>query len=307
MTHQAASGASSLFIRLFNGKNFEFESPCIEPIHVESVAHSAAQLPRFCGHQREFVSVAEHSVLVSRVLEDELQRRDLAFEGLLHDFHEPLSGGDIPRPFKRSRFFAGANELEAQVASRVRAWFALPEKLTPLVHQADLMVFAAEVQQNMNGPQEDFHCPYPSAQIKLRFLDWKQAKKAFLLRFYELSPPNLDGLMMAFAASDRLRSYRKESFTSFTRWFPDTAEWAMLLGWAEADPLRAQREAIEWIKGLKRNNADPELVEAIGASLCMVARLMDWRSLTMPFLDHVQSTFVQSSTAYQARVYAEGL
>lgn len=174
-------------ITILNGNSIAFENVDMDLVDIESLAHSLAQFPRFGGHQREFVSVAEHSVMVAEVMERELGRPDIAFEGLIHDLHETLSGGDIPRPYKRSPFFAAVPVLEMRVSEKIRARFGLPNELSELVHTADMMVFAAECNQNTNdGPHAGFHKPCPAANIQLRYWPWKEAKARFLAEFERL-------------------------------------------------------------------------------------------------------------------------
>lgn len=174
-------------IQLVNGQNVPFEDFDPASISIEALAHSFAQTPRFGGHQLDFVSVAEHSVLVAQVLEGELARPDLAFEGLMHDIHEPISGGDMPRPYKNSAYFAPAAVLEARSAARLRTHFGLPPELSELVHQADMMVFAAECEQNTSGPLRETRKPYKAANIQLRYWTWKEAKAQFMAAFERLA------------------------------------------------------------------------------------------------------------------------
>lgn len=290
---------SDRVIRLFNGTNFAFENPQdYREFDVESLAHSLAQLPRFLGHQRNFVSVAEHSVLVSLVLEHELRREDLAFEGLMHDAHEPLSGGDVPRPFKRSRAFDGFNEFERRTATRLRATFRLPSKLDPLVAKADLMVFAAEVEQNMNGPRGDFECPYPAAKVELRYWDWREAKYQFLKRYYTLQGQRHDEVLEAISQSENLRRIigRVASKRQTVELLKQTPEFARLSAWINTRPPREAREGmLGWIDVLKADcfaTVSPEL-ESV-AWLCAIA-------VFESMCDHKDTDILQSLASLQLR------
>lgn len=71
---------------------FDLEHPERYTFRIEEIAHALSNLCRFSGHGL-FYSVAEHSVNVSRLLEG-----DARLFGLLHDAHEPYTGGDIARP-----------------------------------------------------------------------------------------------------------------------------------------------------------------------------------------------------------------
>lgn len=175
-------------IRLFDGSDFAFEDPNAPWPTIETVAHSLGQLPRFLGHQRNFVSVAEHCVLVSEVLEHELRLPGLSWAGLMHDAHEALSGGDVPGPMKNSVYFHSVKTLEAELAARARAHWYLPAKLNDVVKRADRMVMRAEAEQNLNGPMDEFECGVPAARINLRYWDWRRAKREFVKRAYRFRP-----------------------------------------------------------------------------------------------------------------------
>jgi hypothetical protein len=168
-------------IRLFNGKNFRASAPNLRDVDVESFAHSIAQLPRFLGHQKRFVSVAEHSVLVAMVVGTELHRPDLGREALMHDLHECVSGGDIPTPYKKLPQFQGLVAFEKQMAEIVRTALGLPLELSEPVKRADSILLSTEVLANMNGSVEEFALEHePTTLFKLQFWDSETAEKRFL-------------------------------------------------------------------------------------------------------------------------------
>ena len=76
------------------GRQFWPASPDPEQIQIEDIAHALSNLCRFGGHTREFYSVAQHSVLVSQNVPD-----DLRLVGLMHDATEAYCG-DMIRPLK---------------------------------------------------------------------------------------------------------------------------------------------------------------------------------------------------------------
>lgn len=85
-------------IQLVNGRYFHFLNPDPDSFDIETIASALSRLCRFTGHSKHFYSVAQHSVLVSRLLEDH-GHPDLALDGLLHDASEAFVG-DLSRPLK---------------------------------------------------------------------------------------------------------------------------------------------------------------------------------------------------------------
>lgn len=120
----------------------------IEPdpskIHVPDIAHALAAIPRFGGHTVEPYSVAQHSVLVSRIIEARGLSRRVALWGLLHEVAEALSGfGDVCGPVKRLPHVAAVvKPIERAIeAAAAEAWGFPPDFAScPTVKRADRLV-----------------------------------------------------------------------------------------------------------------------------------------------------------------------
>lgn len=87
----------SNYITTYTGRQFEFENPQPEMIHIDDIAHALSMLCHWNGQCRDFFSVAQHSILVSYVV----NQNDIMLMkwGLLHDASEAYLG-DVSRPLK---------------------------------------------------------------------------------------------------------------------------------------------------------------------------------------------------------------
>lgn len=74
-----------------------------EDIDIIDIAWSLAHIFRFNGHLRHQISVAKHSIYVSKLLPDNLK-----LAGLLHDAHEAYTG-DVTRQVKAYLKYRGAD------------------------------------------------------------------------------------------------------------------------------------------------------------------------------------------------------
>lgn len=110
--------SSSCHMLTFSGRDYLPTQMVPADVHVEDVAHALSLICRFGGHTEVHYSVAQHSLLVARILEDQGAPVEAQLAGLLHDAHEAYIG-DIPTPIK-SALGAAWHDLEADVAAAVR-------------------------------------------------------------------------------------------------------------------------------------------------------------------------------------------
>src|SRR6185295_13075391 len=85
------------YITTFTGAHFDYSNP--GPFRIRDIAHSLSYTARFRGHTRFFYSVAQHSLMVSWMLEVRGQSEYVQLCGLLHDAHEAYTG-DVPTPLE---------------------------------------------------------------------------------------------------------------------------------------------------------------------------------------------------------------
>lgn len=127
---------------------------------VGEIAHSLATINRYTGHALRPISVAEHSLLVSDIIERELGLGVHAqMAGLMHDAHECVCS-DQSSPTKQM-LGAAWHDFEREWEHAFHKAFGLCEAFAcygPAVKRADLMALATERRDLMHpgGP------PWPS-------------------------------------------------------------------------------------------------------------------------------------------------
>lgn len=126
-----------------SGRYFDFSALDNGQIAIEDIAHALSHICRFTGHTRFFYSVAQHSVLVSRLVPPEL-----AFEALMHDAHEAYVG-DMASPLKA--LVPEFKRVERTVECLVRLRFGLPLVMSPEVKHADLVALRTEQRDCMGS------------------------------------------------------------------------------------------------------------------------------------------------------------
>lgn len=82
------------WMQTFTGKRFHFQETPPEDIDIVDIAHALSNKPRFGGHLDDTFSVAQHSLVICRLLPPEY-----ALEGLLHDCAEAYLP-DVYTPLK---------------------------------------------------------------------------------------------------------------------------------------------------------------------------------------------------------------
>src|SRR5215207_10148348 len=115
------------FIQTLTGRRMNPLDAAPEDIDPVDIAGALANLCRFGGHSRGFYSVAQHSVIVCDLLEQQVATPDELMAALLHDAAEAYLG-DLPHPIKHrsdlgTAYKVAEQRLEAVIAER----FSLPD------------------------------------------------------------------------------------------------------------------------------------------------------------------------------------
>ena len=180
-----------------SGNYFDFLAPDTCEIHIEDIAHALSHICRFTGHTRQFYSVAQHSVLVSRHLEfialcdnsfertGGLSGKELANAGLLHDSAEAFIG-DISRPLKQ--LLPDYKVIEERVERAIFPIFGLHFPLPLAVKHADLVLLATEQRDLMPEHDDEWALIKEIQPLQERIVPWtsEQAFREFMQRYEEL-------------------------------------------------------------------------------------------------------------------------
>lgn len=123
-------------IQLASGGYLDLLDPQPEDIHIEDIAHGLSNICRFGGHTKEFLSVAQHSVFCSELVEPEL-----AIVGLLHDASESFLGDSIS-PLKA--LLPDYRKIEQQLERVIADRFGYRFEQIALVKPVDLIALITE-------------------------------------------------------------------------------------------------------------------------------------------------------------------
>lgn len=168
------------WIQTHSGRRFNPISPNPDAIVIQDIAHALSMQCRFSGHSKKFYSVAQHSVYVSHICNEED-----ALWGLLHDASEAYLV-DVPRPLKRSGLIQGYIEAEARMMEAVCQRFGLPIQEPPSVKKADTKLLATEARDLMAPLHSDWVQPVSPLPFVIESWEPQKAKDMFMQRFFEL-------------------------------------------------------------------------------------------------------------------------
>lgn len=173
------------WLQTYTGTKYWPLDPRAEEVNIEDIAHALSNVCRYAGHTSRFYSVAEHSVLVSKLVAPEL-----ALQGLLHDATEAYIL-DVPRPLKP--YLTNYAEIEELNWKVIAEKFNVDVEMHPSVKHADNAILVKEMsvlmrgtkpRSVMSGDMGTINVPEDMYIIGM-LPEWSKA--AFLGRFAELT------------------------------------------------------------------------------------------------------------------------
>jgi len=162
-----------------------------EDVDINDIAHHLALCNRYAGATPWPLSVAQHSVYVSLIVDSgSKEDKFLALQGLLHDGSEAYLG-DVTKWLKATPEMAEYRRIEARTQQTIYERFGCEIVLHPDVDIADQQICAYEMfsfkkkWSSLPGYGE----PPESVLFRIgmwRPITWDRAEQAFLARFHEL-------------------------------------------------------------------------------------------------------------------------
>ncbi len=162
------SSNTNTWILTRNARKVDFCNITNSEFTLQDIASHLCCTPRFAGATMAPWSVAHHSLLVSKILEQENQSVYVQLAGLMHDAHEAYIG-DLPTPFvnampPHAREWVGSVKFQLDVAIFNQLHISLPSpKVHDLVKQADVTALLYERRKLL-----PHHPDWPSQQLENR-------------------------------------------------------------------------------------------------------------------------------------------
>lgn len=178
--------AASHYIETASGKKLYFTAPVFDKY---DCAAATAKLCRYTGHSRRFLSIAEHQVLVSEIMEY-LELGD-PFEGCNHDDTEYVLG-DVSSPLKS--LLPDYKRIEKHVERTFRGQLGLPLEITEGCKKADWLALFIEAATFVPSGGADWVAPDGikeeakalASKFWIRGWSWEEAERNWLARFNQL-------------------------------------------------------------------------------------------------------------------------
>lgn len=169
------------------GLEVDLQAPKTDAINIMDIAHALSMQCRYNGMTSIFYSVAEHCVMVAKLVKDAGGTEHDQLCALMHDAHEAYIG-DMIQPMKTMGF-----EMFDTIEAIFDAVIALRFGLTPddrtreRIHNADMDAAATEMRDLTRYEKEVWQgVGRAQEEIIANSMSPWEAREAFLARFKEL-------------------------------------------------------------------------------------------------------------------------
>lgn len=180
------------WLQTYTGKAFYPLDPRPEDICIEDIAHALSNICRYGGHCSEYFSVAQHCVVVSRLVPEGME-----MWGLLHDASEAYLV-DIPRPVKE--YLSDYNTIETVCMNVIAEKFGLTLPIPEEVKMADNAALKIEREKLMKKADKclwsidalDIDLPWYGNYMSINLITYTPSfsKYYFLERYKEILENN---------------------------------------------------------------------------------------------------------------------
>src|SRR3954452_7056470 len=165
-----APPAPGPYLQTVSGRFVNPFDPDPDQLDIADIARALANVCRFRGHCRSFYSVAQHSVIVSQLVEERGGDVEDVFAALMHDATEAYLG-DMPHPIKhRSALGAAFKEAEAHLEQVIAQRFHIKPGVAD-IKKVDRALLATEPRalsgDNCRWPELDWVEP-----LELELVAW---------------------------------------------------------------------------------------------------------------------------------------
>ena len=183
-------------IRVIGGHYFHMHRDDPNEVSLNAIAAALSRMCRFTGHLIdgvEIYSVAEHSILVSHILEKMGAPADVIMQGLMHDAGEAYLA-DIAAPFKGE--IGDYYTVEERIMKRIKDHFLLADTFDYRVKLADWYALFIEARQVVLPDERELSTwqgyeehGEKSQEFAMQLNCWlpSMAKAQFMMRYAQVS------------------------------------------------------------------------------------------------------------------------
>lgn len=152
----------------------------VDDVDLGDIAHALSLVCRYGGHASRHYSVAEHSLLVERLVRSEGGDPEMCLWALLHDASEAYLG-DVIRPLKRLTAFTEYRVVESRVQAVICEKFGLAFQMPEAVKNADNRLLANEAAVLMRSGGRDWGVGLPvvGMVVPAGEPDWRMVRDMF--------------------------------------------------------------------------------------------------------------------------------